>query len=78
MRLVTAVLVLEVRGTMILPFFLILCSVPLIIVILMCAMLRNFDFVERIIGLNLENNEKTFQEVLNRIFGKILTQLPQA
>ena len=53
--------------------FLILCSVPLIIVILMCAILRNFDFLERIIGLNLENNWKTFQEVQNRIIGKILS-----
>ena len=45
-----------------------------IIVTLMCAMLRNFDFLERIIGLNLENNQKTFQEVRNRIFGKILIE----
>ena len=54
---------------------LILCSVPLIIVILMCAMLRNFDFLERIIGLNLENNQKVFQEVRDRIFGKILSTI---
>ena len=39
----------------------------------MCAMLRNFDFLERIIGLNLENNRKNFQEVRNRIIGKILS-----
>ena len=51
----------------------ILCSVPLIIVILMCAMLRNFDLLGRIIGLNLENNQKTFQEVRSRILGKILS-----
>ena len=38
-----------------------------------CAMLWNFDFFERIIGLNLGNNQKTFQEVRNRIFGKILS-----
>ena len=38
-------------------------------------MLWNFDFPERIIGLNLENNRKTFQEVCNRIFGKILSTL---
>ena len=77
MRLVTAVLVLarvhvEVVGTLILKLM-ILCSVSLIIVILMCAMLRNFDFLERIIELNPENNRKTFQEVRNRIFGKILS-----
>ena len=35
--------------------------------------LWNFDFLERIIRLNLENNWKTFQEVRNRIFGKILS-----
>ena len=28
---------------------------------------RNFDSLERIIGLNLENNRKTFQEVQNKI-----------
>ena len=38
-------------------------------------MLWNFDFLERIIGLNLENNRKTFQEVQNRIFGKILSTI---
>ena len=38
-------------------------------------MLRNFDFLERIIGLNLENNQKTFQKVQNRIFSKILSTI---
>ena len=35
-------------------------------------MLRNFDFLERTIGLNLENN---FQEVQNRISSKILSTI---
>ena len=53
--------------------FLILCSVLLINIILMGTVLWNFDFLERIIGLNLENNNwKAFQEQ-NRIFGKILS-----
>ena len=38
-------------------------------------MLWTFDFLVRIIGLNLENNQKTFQEVRNRIFGKILSTI---
>ncbi len=43
--------------------------------ILICAMLWNFDFFERIIRLNLENNRKTLQEVRNRIFSKILSTI---
>lgn len=41
-------------------------------VLLMCAKakLRNFDVLKRIIGMILENN---FQELQNRIFGKILS-----
>ena len=35
----------------------------------MCAKLRNFDFLKRMI---LENNQKTYQELKNRIFSKIL------
>ena len=38
-------------------------------------MLWNFDFLERIIKLNLENNQKIFQELQNRIFGKILSTI---
>ena len=36
-------------------------------------MLWNYDFLERIIGFNLKNNRKTFQEVQNRIFVKNLS-----
>ena len=39
----------------------------------MCAVLRNFDFLKRIIGMILENNRKAFQELQNRIMGKILS-----
>ena len=38
----------------------------------MYAKLRNFDFLKRIIGMILENNQKAFQELQNRIIGKIL------
>ena len=46
----------------------------------MCAMLRNFDFLRRIVGMILEQNQKTFQQLQTRIFGKIKfwVQLPQA
>ena len=51
----------------------ILCSVLFINVLLMCAKLRNFYSLKRIIGRILENNRKTFWELQNRIFGKILS-----
>ena len=39
----------------------------------MYAKLRNFDFLKRIIGMILKNNRKAFQEMRNRIIGKILS-----
>ena len=51
----------------------ILCSVLFINVLLTCAKLRNFYSLKRIIRRILENNRKTFWELQNRIFSKILS-----
>ena len=53
-------------------FFFILCFVPL--VILICAMLRKFDILERIIGLNLVNNRKTLGKIWSTIAQQAHTQ----